>query len=220
MNSTDILYDHYKESFSLTKEAQTRRNKSFIFLCLLEALSFLIYINPNKAFGLLLDGIKSKLGISLTWGNTILQTLLWILIIYVLIRYIQDMLYVERQYTYLQSLEEAISHSLATNVFNREGENYQKDYPMVLNFIDLFYKMFIPIFFIGINTLRIYMEWMSINQTPTLALICDTFLYGALFILTWFYFFEIHPKITNFCKRHLPLVEKAANILREILQKV
>ena len=35
-------------------------------------------------------------------------------------------------------LEKKLSETM--DVFMREGEHYQKDYPMVLNFIDLFYK--------------------------------------------------------------------------------
>ena len=33
MDTLDVLYDHYKETFSLSKESQGRRNKSFVILC-------------------------------------------------------------------------------------------------------------------------------------------------------------------------------------------
>lgn len=95
---------------------------------------------------------------TLQLSNTIIQTLLWLLIAYVMIRYIQDVLYIERQYIYLDSLEKEISNLSSIDIFMREGTNYQKDYPMVLNFIDLFYKMLMPIFFVLINTVRIYKE--------------------------------------------------------------
>lgn len=39
MDALELLYDHYKETFSLSKEVQTRRNKSFIVLYVLEASS-------------------------------------------------------------------------------------------------------------------------------------------------------------------------------------
>lgn len=81
--------------------------------------------------------------------------------------------------------------------FIREGENYLENYPMVLNFIDLFYKMLMPVIFIGINGARIYREWIFLDKT-IIALLCDTILFMAIFIITWFYFFEIHSKITEF----------------------
>ena len=214
-----MLYDHYKGTNSLSKEAKKRRNKSFIVLCVLEAFSFLILIRPERAFELILDGINKEMNMTLQLSNTIIQTMLWILIAYVLIRYIQDMLYVERSYIYLDDLEKEILKLNSINIFNREGENYQQDYPMVLNFIDLFYKMLMPVFFMGINSVRIYKEWTVINKV-SLALICDTVLFVAIFIITWFYFFEIHSKITDFCKKHIPFFDPIAKILRKVLKEV
>ena len=156
MDTLDVLYDHYKETFNLSKEAQSRRNKSFLVLCILEAFSFLVLIRPEKAFELILDGINAELDMTLQVSNTIVQTMLWLLITYVMIRYIQDMLYVERQYIYLDKLEKVISNNMAINIFTREGDHYLHNYPMVLNFIDLFYKMLMPIFFLIINVVRIY----------------------------------------------------------------
>jgi hypothetical protein len=219
MDVLDILYDHYKETNSLSKEVQNRRNKSFIVLCVLEALSFLLLIRPERAFELILDGINKQMSMTLQLSNTIIQTLLWILIVYVLIRYIQDMLYVERSYIYLDELEKEIVKLGSVNIFKREGENYQRDYPMVLNFIDLFYKMLMPIFFTIINSVRIYKEWMLINKVY-LALTCDTVLFVAIFIITWFYFFEIHSKITDFCKKYIPFLDSIAKILRKVLKEV
>ena len=164
MNTLELLYDHYKETFSLSKEAQARRNKSFIVLCILEAISFLLLLKPEKIFELIREGINKELDMTLQLSNTIIQTLLWLLIVYVMIRYIQDMLYIERQYIYLDNLEKEITNLGAINIFAREGTNYQRNYPIVLNFIDLFYKMLMPIFFALINSVRIYREWMLLNK--------------------------------------------------------
>lgn len=133
MEALEMLYDHYKETFSLSKQAQARRNKSFIVLCALEAFLFFLLIRPEKAFKLILEGINKELDMTLQLSNTIIQTLLWLLIAYVMIRYIQDVLYIERQYIYLDSLEKEISNLSSIDIFMREGTNYQKDYPMVLN---------------------------------------------------------------------------------------
>lgn len=210
MDALEVLYDHYKETFSLSKEAQGRRNKSFVILCVLEAFSFFLLIRPEMAFELILKGINKDIETPLQLSNTIIQTLIWLLIVYVMIRYIQDMLYIERQYMYLDKLEKEISNLTATGIFSREGENYQKNYPMVLNFIDLFYKMLMPILFALINIVRIHEEWI-LSQESSIALVCDTILCAAIIIIDWFYFFEIHTKITGFCKRHVPFINSIAN---------
>lgn len=220
MDSIEIIYDHYKETFSLSKEAQARRNKNFVILCVLEALSFLILIKPEKAFEIIADGINSELDLTLSLGNSIIQTLIWILIAYVSIRYVQDMMYIERQYGYMDKLEKKICASIDYhNLFSREGDHYKESYPMVLNFIDLFYKMLMPILFIIINSVHIHREYM-LEKMITWALACDTILYVAIFIIMWFYFFEIHSKITGFCKKHIPLINKISIILRKWLKEV
>ena len=145
----DLYYDHYKETYDLSKQAQKRRNKLFVWLCVLEALSFLILIKPN----------------------VVLQTFLWIVIAYTTLQYCQDSLYIERLYPYLGKLEKEISGLSKSKIFEREGAGYLNNYPMVLNFADLFYKMFCPILFVGINSVRIIREW---SGCMSLALIVDT----------------------------------------------
>lgn len=48
VDKLELLYEHYKDTNSLKNEAQARRNKSFIMLCILEATSFLLLIRPEK----------------------------------------------------------------------------------------------------------------------------------------------------------------------------
>ena len=87
-------------------------------------------------------------------GSTILQTLLWVLVAYTLIRYVQHNTYIERQYAYIEELESSISKSLEGAKFDRESKNYLNEYPIVLDVIDIFYKWFAPILFITINISR------------------------------------------------------------------
>lgn len=219
MDTLELLYDHYKETFSLSKAAQERRNKNFVILCILEALSFLLLIRPETASKLILTGINKDMETPLQLSNAIIQTLLWLLIAYVMIRYIQDVLYVERQYVYLDNLERKITRLSLMGIFTREGINYQRDYPMVLNFIDLFYKMLMPVLFAVINIVRIHEEWIM-KQGPNITLGCDTILCIAIIIIDWFYFFEIHTKITKLCKKYIPFINSTAKILRKILKEI
>jgi hypothetical protein len=215
----DIYYDHYKETYSLHKEAQQRRNKNFVVLCVLEAVSFLLLIRPDTAIAVINLGINSQLDTSFSFGIGVVQTFVWILIAYILVRYCQDVMYVERQYMYIDRLEKRISNEMGENLFSREGENYVKDYPMILNFIDLFYKMFSPILFAGINIAHINMEWQQ-DRFAGLPRTVDTILFVAIMIITWFYFFEMHSKITGWFKKYIPPIRWIANVLRKILKEV
>ena len=59
MEKLDLYYDHYKETYALSKQAQTRRNKLFVLLCVFEALSFLVLIKPNEALEAFSSGINA-----------------------------------------------------------------------------------------------------------------------------------------------------------------
>ncbi|MCI8301035.1 MAG: hypothetical protein HFI69_11975 [Lachnospiraceae bacterium] len=218
MDASEIIYDHYKETDELRRNAQSKRDKNFVCVCILEAFSFFLLIEPEEALTIFLNGINSQLETSISLGLGVLQTLLWILVIYVTIQYIQAVLYVERSYRYQSKLEKELSQEIR-KVISREGGTYTENYPMVSNFIDLFYKMFCPILFLVINSVHIYKEWI---QMPifNFRLVCDTVLYVALFVILWFYFFEIHSKITNWCKMHIPGIKFIADKLRKLLKEV
>lgn len=213
----ETYYDHYKETYTLNKEAQSRRNKNFAILCVLEAISFLMLRNPDLICGLLNDAAKEQLETTIQVSNGILQTLIWILIAYVLVRYVQDVLYVERQYKYLDKLEEKIAGLLGDDIFSRESDNYLKDYPLVLNLVDLFYKFFSLVLFTVINIAHIAGEWRAVNSK--LALACDTVICVVIFIITWFYFFEVHTRIATWFKKCKP-IGWLARKLRDLLKYV
>lgn len=218
MDASEIIYDHYKETDELRRNAQSKRDKSFLCVCILEAFSFFLLIKPKEALAIFLDGINNQWEISISLGLGILQTLLWILTIYATIQYIQSVLYVERSYQYQNKLEKELSQEIR-KVISREGDHYIENYPMISNFIDLFYKMFCPILCLVINSVHIYKEWIQIPKV-NLRLVCDTVLYAALFVILWFYFFEIHSKITNWCKMHIPGIKFIADKLRKLLKEV
>ncbi len=221
VDKLDMYYDHYKDSNALCQTAQSRRNKSFVVLCVLEAISFMLIRNPDFICGLLNDVAREKLESSIQFSNTILQTLVWILIAYVLIRYVQDVLYVEKEYKYLSTLEKKISELLGepnnTRDFAREGDHYFENYPLVKNLIHLFYTFFSPILFTVINIIHIVQEWNS--SVSCSAVIADTAICVAIFIITWFYFFEIHSKISNWFKKCRPIGWMAGK-LRKWLKEV
>lgn len=216
----DIYYDHYKESNTLNNAVQSRRNRGFIFLCILEAISFMMTRNPEFICGLLNDAIAQKLEMTIKISAGIIQTLIWILIAYVLVRYVQDVFYIERQYRYIDELEMEISKKLGEvneEIFGREGKSYLKDYPIVLNLIDLFYKMLAPILFTAINVVHITEEWS--HEAIKLTLVCDTIICVATITITWFYFFAIHEKITGWFMK-CSVIRGASTILHRWLKEV
>ena len=193
MEHLEILYDHYKETFELSKGEQEKRNKCFVIVCLIEALSFLMFIQPDTASDILLSIINSNTENPLLMGSSILQTLLWILVLYTLIRYCQHNTYIERQYSYIERLESEISNQFNDFKFDRESGNYLNDYPFFLDLIHIFYTWFAPILFLVINTVRITKEWQI--RKCCLSVICDSIIFIAIVIVTLAYMVAIHPRL-------------------------
>ena len=216
MNKLELYYDHYKDSNEKLKNSQDRRNKNFIFLCILETLSFLMIYIPEIICNLLSSGINKQFDSDVHFSITILQTFVWLAILYVLIRYVQDTVYIERQYSYISNLEKIIREESQSDIFSREGENYLLEYPAILNFIDLFYKMFSPIFFSIVNIARIHFEWYTVSK---ISFICDAVIFSIIFCTTWLYFFYVHSKISDWFKQFAVInyfVTKIKNLLKKV----
>lgn len=121
----------------------------------------------------------------------ILQSLNWAVLVYVLIRYTQASIYVERAYIYESQLEKELG-------ITREGDDYLKDYPVALDFIDFFYKKIYPLaVIIGVFAKSVF-EWQSPNYN---IISCSIDSALALFIIALMvlYMAFLH-KITSYYK--------------------
>lgn len=217
MEKIEIIYDHYKESHALSRETLARRNKDFAILCVFEAVSFLFVADPSDAVNIAKTSISAGLGTSLEFGTAVIRTSLWLFLTFFLIKYVQDTMYIERQYKYIENLEKHISRELE-DTLSRESDSYTEKYPAVLNIIDIFYKTFCPLLFVAINTALIVKEW-KLSYTVSLALICDSSLYFSIMLIITSYFFCIHTKITK-SLRKISFINRFANTIEKILKEV
>ncbi len=198
MNKIEILYNHYKESNTLIKNAQEERNKLFKYLCLAILFNLIFLIYPDEIIDILNQFFNNNYSITISITYIIIQSSCWILITYLLIQYLHKNIYVERQYTYLKKLEEEIGNELKTKVFNRESNNYLNNYPLILNVLDFFYKWFLPIAIILINGIKLYYEY--VNKVCLFLKITDTLCFSFIFLLIVLYLKMLHfdnKKINN-----------------------
>ena len=215
----DAYCNQYTKTLELSKIAEKRRNKNFVILCTLEAISLLFVSSPDLVYDVVNAAISKEIEKTVVFSSFVLQTFLWLLITYVFIRYIQDTLYVDRQYNYISELENKISLLLdESSLFKRESDQYLNCYPIVLNLITLFYKLFCPILFTIINLIHICHEWK--NETPRISLLIDSSIFIVISILMWFFFFQIHSKLSEWIKKHLPIFNWISEKIHKILKDV
>lgn len=191
MDKTELLYDHYKETYSIIKDNLIQRNRFFIMLFVIMTLQFLFAISPKSIITIITTIILKTYSIDISGQMVIIQCLLWLVLLYLTMRYYQSTVYIERQYNFIHSLEADIA--TLTNVkFDRESGDYLNNYPKMNDMIDILYKWFFPIIYCLIICCKIISEFQS---TPfSFPLFLDIIIFICCFILTILYLVFLHSK--------------------------
>jgi H+/gluconate symporter-like permease len=191
MEKLDVLYDHYKETFLLSSEAQKKRSVLFVSLAISITILFLFLIDSDGVIEIISDYLNNNFSVILSIRTAIIQTFVWVIVLYLFIRYFQTNIYIERQYSYIEQLEQDISKELK-NIFNRESQNYLKKYPKVLNTIDFIYKWAFPVLAILLIALKIISEWFQKNNI--ISCVIDSIIAIAIILLSVLYLIFLHPR--------------------------
>jgi hypothetical protein len=189
MEKLDVLYDHYKETFLLSSEAQKKRNVLFVSLTVSITVLFLFLIDSNGVIEMISGYLNNNISVGLSIRTAIIQTFVWVIVLYLFIRYIQTNIYIEREYSYIGQLEQDISKKLQST-FNRESGNYSDKYPIVLDMIDTIYKWAFPILAILLIVAKIITEWIQKNNV--ISCIIDSVIAFTFISLSVLYLIFLH----------------------------
>ncbi len=190
----DVLHDHYKESFSHIREREKQRDRLFLVLIGLFALLSLQILYPAD-FGGALGPLKVS-GAEVDIGALPLAALLsasWVLTFAIALRYCQVSINVERQYSYLHTLEEKISEALGDpDLYRREGSAYLQDYPLFSDWAWICYAFVFPVIAALATLALVVAEWRGLpgplpyklfDSVLALAILVSFFLYRILSLL-------------------------------------
>lgn len=158
MDSKELLYDHYKETFSLIQSSVKQRNRLFVGLFFVIAVHFLLAVSPESIPAIIISIVQNQYKVDISNHMSIIQSFLWALLLYLSMRYYQSTVYIERQYHYIYSLETDIA-GLANIKFDREGTNYLSNYPKMNDFIDFLYKWLFPLAYAILICYKIVTEY-------------------------------------------------------------
>lgn len=183
----DSLYDHYKDTCQIQRVACESRNKFFLFLMILVFVLGAFTFDPRgceDAAAAVLAGY----GFDLLVSGRVVQTLLWIAVLYTYIRYLQFMMSIERGYLYLNKLE----HELKNHgcVIDREGDGYSMGWPLLSRAIDLLYKRFFIVLFEVVLLVKAIAEGFAFDIF-TLIDWTVLILFSALTVLYWIYLKQV-----------------------------
>lgn len=140
---TEIMYDHYKDSFINQKNNEKLRNKLFLILIGLLFLLLLMTLFPNNIYQNIKEIVFNMYGINITFELNLIEIFVWFFILYVTIRYYQLNVNIEKNYKYIHKLESNLTKKYKLDIY-REGNNYIQNYPMFLHMTYKFYKYIFP----------------------------------------------------------------------------
>jgi len=189
----ELLCDHYKDTFLHIKDALKQRDRFFLFVVLLIVL-FLFQLYSPKNFGESLSAlISSQIGISNKIDLTFVSSLLWFLLLASSIKYYQTVVFIERQYKYLHSLEDYINPFFDGKAFIREGRSYLSNYPIFSHWSSFLYTWFYPVLLIIILLIKLVSEFRTAGYVNFL-IITNSILFLGILISTVLYLFLLHFK--------------------------
>lgn len=157
MKSEDNYYDHYKDSWSLQQTYLSERNKLTVTLLVLLVLVTVFMYEPAMMVEKLNTYLDSRVK-GLAFGMKYLNTGLTFLLLWVVTRYYQTVMKIDRLYDYLNECETKLCKSDGVYKVNREGAYYRKTRSWMTNILNICYGIVLPGVIIGIAVVKICKE--------------------------------------------------------------
>lgn len=184
MESINLIYDHYKETLGFIKDSEKSRNSQFIYLLILITFFLLIVFEPLSTYNIFLKLLETKFGVNIEYSCNVIKILILFLILFVLTKYYQINVYIERQYIYLAKCENKLKE-IDENIFSRECQEYNGQYPKILSATYYFYKFIFPVFLMILMGTNLLIEVINFNNKGFIFI--DFIIAVIIIVLSWQY---------------------------------
>ena len=195
MNSEklQILSEHYSHTFDFLQSHLKKRDKLFMWvLFIMAVMLFHIYI-PREVSNLIEQLIQKKLEVKTQINTLYIQSVIWFILLAIVIKYFQSVIFIERQYSYLHSLEELLSSEYEKSAFTREGKSYLNNYPAFLNWTSFLYTILFPVILAVISISKIVSEYKQYGFNEPLMWF-NILIFVFIIISLGLYLYGIHFK--------------------------
>jgi len=203
--AAEILAEHYQKTFELNHGLWEDRNKNFLMLLVIAGAEILLSYRTPALTNFFADlynhfiqpqPLKTPDDINNGFPFDVLQTILLIVILYLLIQIYHRTSHIIRTYGYLEATEADIRKNLSAHVgevtFKREGDYYRNNRPRLLKLTGFVYALLLGALLLLVS---IGGRWIK-NATPSNKSIIDWFILGIIFVYYGNYFFlTIKPAI-------------------------
>jgi len=164
----ELLMEHYKDTFQLILYHWKVRNRLFIYVLIILALLGLDSYSPGSLSELVNAYIAKKIEKSPPLQLDIIGTAAWFILLSLVIQYYQRSIFVDREYRYIQRLEEQLCHEMGGDYVTREGKAYFSrtgrtdeggKQPMFIHAVGPVYVIVFPALLIVFTVWKVCFEW-------------------------------------------------------------
>jgi len=191
-----VLNDHYNNTVTDFKKLNKTRDTNFLFILILLGVMAFQYVSPSQSQSVLVQAVQKKLEIDAAVSINVIGSLVWFALLYVAIRYFQNVINIEKQYNYTHQLEKELAKHYDGKAFTREGKAYLNNYAIFSDWVHIVYWYIFPVLFTTAITVKMVGEW-AVNNQNTLQLWLNTIIYVSLVISTGLYVFSLYRTKKN-----------------------
>lgn len=188
----EILYDHYKDTCLQVKEYIKLREKLFLYVIILIFILFVQFFLSGSFIEIINALIKKQIEFNPKFSVALVDNLLWFLLLAFVLRYFQTNVLINRQYSYLHSVESDLcKRAQEENFINREGSGYLKNYPIFSDWMHLLYTWIFPVLLLLTSVIKIVNE-INTGKEIAINMIFDSMVFIIIFLSTLLYLICIH----------------------------
>jgi hypothetical protein len=188
-----ILSEHYSQTFDFLQTHLKKRDRLFMWVLLILVIMLFQVYTPSEASNLIAQLIEKKLEIKIQFNLFYIQSVIWFVLLAVVIKYFQSVIFIERQYSYLHSLEDLLSSEYEETAFIREGKSYLNHYPVFLNWASFLYTILFPAILAVITISKIVSEYIQYSFNEVLVWF-NISIFIFIIISLGLYLYGIHSK--------------------------
>lgn len=187
-----MIYDHYKETCSIIRDAIKFRDRLMLFVIITLAFFSFQSFFPITSNQVVSELLTFKFGLNLQFNFAFLGSIIWFLLLVFVLRYFQTAVFIERQYKYIHKLEDQLNKELKEDIITREGKSYLSKYPLFSDWMCFLYTMFFPILLFLITLTKIISEWVNFCNSFSINIIIDSIIFLILAISIFLYVKMLH----------------------------
>lgn len=191
-----VLNDHYTSTVTEVKKLNKTRDTNFLFMLILLGVMAFQYVSPSQSQSVLTQFAQKKLEVDAAVSINVIASLVWFALLYVVVRYFQNVINLEKQYNYTHQLEAELAKHYNDKAFTREGKAYLNNYAIFSDWVHIVYWYIFPVLLLAAITVKIIGEWTAKNQNTSQVWL-NSFIYAALVISTALYVISLYRTKKN-----------------------